>query len=195
MSTIVVVRNKRYAAIAADFQSSQGETIVPGSMRVGPGKIHRIGDACMGIVGSIAHQNAIHSLSTAQPELFRLNTRSEIFETLRDIQPRLCTEYFLRTDESADREQEYDSIQMSGLILSKGGIFSFFSHREVTEYTSFWAIGSGAEFALGALHARYEQQACVKALAVSAVETACIFDFGTGPPVECHDMHLAESQD
>ena len=185
------MRKNEVAAMASDFQASQGDTIVPGSMRLGPGKIHRIGDAYIGIVGSIAHQNVIRSLVISRPELFCLDSREDVFETLRKLQPVLCTEYFLRTDESRDHEQEYESIQMSGLVISRGGVFSFYSHREVTEYSSFWAVGSGTDYALGALQIMYsESREDAKTIAENAVRAACVFDSGSGLPIESYQVTL-----
>lgn len=193
MSTIVVVRKNGVAAMAGDFQTCQGDITVPGALRVGPGKIHRVGEAFLGIVGSMAHQNVIRSLFINKPELFRLESYDEVFETLRRIQPLLCSDYYLRTDERGEHDQEYESVQLSGLVISKGGIFSFGSHREVAEYNSFWAAGSGMEFALGALQIAYsasDQDA--KTLAENAVKAACVFDSGSGLPVESYQLTLQQ---
>jgi ATP-dependent HslUV protease, peptidase subunit HslV len=89
-------------------------------------------------------------------------------------------------------DQEYESSQMSGLIVSKAGIFSFSSYREVTEYNSFWAAGSGVEYGLGALEATYQSEQSAKLIAETAVRAACKFDTSSGLPVVSYELELEE---
>jgi ATP-dependent protease HslVU (ClpYQ) peptidase subunit len=100
-------------------------------------------------------------------------------------------EYFLLTSEG-DNDQEYESSQMSGLIVSKAGIFSSSSYREVTEYNSFWAAGSGIEYGLGALEVAYSSEQSPKAIAEIAVRAACKFDSSSGLPLESYELTLEQ---
>ena len=54
-----------------------------------------------------------------------------------------------------EEDDPYESTQITALIANEHGIFGVYSMREVFEYTRFWAVGSGREFALGAMHALY----------------------------------------
>ena len=189
MTIIVAVRKGNFAAIAGDLQTSQGSTIVPGPMRLYPRKIHRVGQAYVGIVGCIAHHNVFRSLSASKPELLDFKSGDDIFETLRSIHPLLREQYYVETNED-DNDQEYESSQLSGLVISKAGIFSFMSYREVTEYDSFWAAGSGKEFALGALEATYASGESAKSIAEIAVTAACKFDSACGLPLESYELEL-----
>lgn len=194
MSTIVAIRNASLAVMAGDFQSCQGDTIVPGHMRVGPGKIHRVGDSYLGIVGSMAHHNVLCSIARSRPEIFKFDCYEDVFETLRSLHPILRDEYLLLTHE--ENEQEYESSQISGLIASKGGIFSFFGYREVTEYKTFWAAGSGMEYALGALQATQDDTATsIRDRAINAVVAASVFDSASGPPIESFELALLSCED
>ncbi|MCA9233317.1 MAG: hypothetical protein KDA57_21915 [Planctomycetales bacterium] len=190
MSIIVVVRKGNSAAIASDFQTTYGSMTVPGEMRRYPRKIHLINEAYLGIIGSIAHHNVMLSLASSKPDLFKFANGDEIAATLRKIYPILRDEYYLLSSED-DNDQEYESSQMSGLILSKGGIFSFSSYREVSEYEAFWAAGSGIEYGLGALEATYNSMQNAKAIAETAVRAACKFDSASGLPLESYEIELA----
>lgn len=58
--------------------------------------------------------------------------------------------------------------------------------------TTFWAVGSGKEFALGPLQVTYasDVRACV--LAENAVKAACVFDSGSGLSVESFQLTLEQ---
>lgn len=95
MTIIVAVKQGNKAAIAADFQSSQGDTVVSGHMRAFPRKIHHIAGAYIGIAGTTAHHLVLRSLAAAQPDLFNFDNGDAIFETFRRIHPILKKDYFL----------------------------------------------------------------------------------------------------
>ena len=81
------------------------------------------------------------------------STKRAIFETFRKLHPILKEQHFLNPKEEED--DPYESTQMTALIANPSGIFGVYSMREVFEYTRFWAVGSGREFALGAMHTQY----------------------------------------
>lgn len=189
MTTIAAVRKDGIAAIAADGQVSQGGTVVPGTMRAGPSKIHAVANGYVGVSGSVAHHSVLRSLWYRHPELFNLESTDAVFETFRAIQPILRDDYFVETSEDDD-DQEYESNQMSGLIISPAGIFSFFSYREISEYNRFWAAGSGTEYALGAMDALYEREMDARSVATLGVTSAAKFDQRSGLPVESFTVRL-----
>jgi ATP-dependent protease HslVU (ClpYQ) peptidase subunit len=63
--------------------------------------------------------------------------------------------------------------------------------REVFEYTQFWAAGSGREFALGAMHARYRQLRTAEAVAKVGVEIGATFDKNSALPMTLYTMSLS----
>jgi ATP-dependent HslUV protease, peptidase subunit HslV len=189
MSTIVAVRKGNYAAIACDSLTGQGSVVVPGSMLRHSQKIHFIAGAYVGIVGSIGHHNVFGSLSKSNPGLFNFDGSDEVFETLRKIYPLLRDEYYLLSKVEHE-DQEYESSQMAGLIISTGGIFSFSSYREVAEYDAFWASGSGRDVALGALEVAYASELGAKSVAETAVRAACKFDSYSDLPLVSYQLEL-----
>jgi len=189
MSIVVAVCKGKYAAIASDFQTTYGDTICPGEMRTYPRKIHKVGEAYIGIVGSIAHLNALRLLVASKAELFNFCSGDAIAETLQKIHPFLRDEYYLKTTED-DNDQEYESSQMDGLIVCKSGIYSFSSYREVSKYNSFWATGSGMAYSLGAMEATYATGQSAKTIAECGVSAACKFDMPSGLPLESYELEL-----
>ena len=63
--------------------------------------------------------------------------------------------------------------------------------REVFEYTQFWAAGSGAEFALGAMQARYGQLKTAEAVARVGVDIGATFDKNSALPMTIYTLPLA----
>ena len=91
------------------------------------------------------------------------STKAAIFETFRKLHPILKEQHFLNPKEEED--DPYESTQVTALVANEHGIFGVYSMREVFEYTRFWAVGSGREFALGAMHAEYPKLRTAAAVA------------------------------
>jgi ATP-dependent protease HslVU (ClpYQ) peptidase subunit len=171
MTTIVAVRKNGYAAIAADTLTTFGNTRLHASQDASHDKILRIGDSYVGVCGSAAHHLVLSNLLAKTPEV-QLNSKEAIFETFRRLHPILKEECFLNPKE--DEEDPYESSQITALIANAGGIFAIYSMREVFEYTQFWGIGSGHEFALGAMHQAYSRHNDAADIARAGVETGLL---------------------
>jgi ATP-dependent HslUV protease, peptidase subunit HslV len=77
------------------------------------------------------------------------------------------------------------------LIANSSGIFAIYSMREVFEYTQYWAIGSGHEFALGAMHQAYTRNDNAADIARAGVETGIAFDKNSDAPITLYNVKLA----
>jgi ATP-dependent protease HslVU (ClpYQ) peptidase subunit len=60
----------------------------------------------------------------------------------------------------------------------------------VYEFERFWAIGSGRDYAIGAMHAVYDQLN-TEAIAKVGVETGCMFDVASSLPMTTYSVELA----
>ncbi len=192
MSIIVVVKKAGKAVIAADTQHNFGSTNLIASYISKMSKIFRFKDSFIGIVGAPAHDNVLQHLFEKHQSKVSLSSREEIFETYLKVHPILKDEYFLNTDE--EENKEYESSQIDGLIANSNGIFGIYSLREVYEFDKFWAIGSGMEYALGAMYATYELFDEPEQIAEIAVKAACEFDDGCGLPLMLHSVILDETK-
>lgn len=188
MTALVVVRKNGKAAIAADSQTNQGGTIVPADVVFSESKFVRLGDSWAAFSGSCTHQLVMTSLYARHPDKFDLSSRQSIFETFLELHEPLQSEFFVNTSEDGD--QPYESNQLWGMICNSSGVYNFQSYREVKEIATFWASGSGADIALGALHVLYEQFDDAEEIARRAVEAACKFDDSCGLPVESYSVDL-----
>jgi len=188
MTTIVAVRKNGIAAIAADTLTTFGNTRLPSHLDASHDKILHIGDSLIGVCGSAAHHLVLVNLLARSPDV-QLNSKEEIFESFRRLHPILKEECFLNPKE--DEDDPYESSQITALIVNANGIFGVYSMREVFEYTCYWAIGSGHEFALGALHHAYPLYDNAVDIVRAAVDAGIALDKNSSAPVTLYQMALA----
>lgn len=189
MSIIVVVKKAGRAVIAADTNYSFGNANVKSAYLSNRTKIHQFNDSMIGTVGATAHENVLEHLFEKHKSKLSFGSAREIFNTYLRIHPILKDEYFLNASEGDD-EDEYQSSQIDGLIANPNGIFGMYSWREVYEFEKFWALGSGRDYALGALFSVYDSFDEPERIAETAVKAACEFDDGCGLPLTIHSVAL-----
>jgi ATP-dependent protease HslVU (ClpYQ) peptidase subunit len=191
MTTLVVVRKNGAVAIAADSLTTFGDTRLAADHDRSYDKIVRYRDTYIGLCGSAAHQLVFESLLAKHRDL-DFSDKPAIFETFRELHPILKEQHFLNPKEEED--DPYESTQITALIANANGIFGVFSMREVFEYTQFWAAGSGREFALGAMHARYAQADSAEAVARVGVDAGAKFDRNSALPMTLYALPLAKPE-
>ena len=155
-------------------------------------KILKFKDSYIGTTGATAHENVLEHLFEKHKAKISLDSTKEIFDTYLRLHPILKSEYFLNTSEGEDAD-DYESSQITGVVANQSGIFGMFSWREVYEYEKFWAIGSGRDFALGALFANYDSTKEPEQIAEMAINAACEFDDGCKLPVTIHSIELSKT--
>jgi len=188
MTTIVAVRKNGIVAIAADTLTTFGNTRLPAAMDSSHDKILHLGDSHVGVCGSAAHHLVLANLLSKSPDI-QLNSKEAIFETFRKLHPVLKEECFLNPKE--DEEDPYESSQITALIINANGLYGIFSMREVFEYTQYWAIGSGHEFALGAMQHAYPRFDNAVDIARAGVEAGIAFDKNSSAPITLYTVTLA----
>jgi ATP-dependent HslUV protease subunit HslV len=191
MTTIVVVRKGDDAIIASDSLTTFGTTRLAPAYDRSPQKIATYRDSFIGVAGSAAHQLVLESLLVRNPTL-DFHGRAAIYETFRKIHPLLKDEAFLNPKEEDD--DPYESSQMTVMIANPSGIFAVYSMREVFEFDRFWAIGSGRDFALGAMYSLFDTAQSAAAIAEAGVIAGAEFDTGSALPVHLHEVKLNPSR-
>lgn len=190
MSTVVIVRKGSRVAIAADSLATSGSTKIAAKYARGSDKIMRHGDTYLGLVGDVAHAHVLSSLLATHRKRISFAGARAIFETFRFLHPILKEEYFVNTTE--EEHDPYESSQMTLVIANPYGIFEVGSWREVIEYERFWAIGSGRDYAIGAMFARYDSDATAEEIAETGVTAGCEFDDGSGLPFTTYATEIDE---
>ncbi len=187
MTTLVIAHKNGQIAIAADSQTTFGDTRLTAEHDAASNKIFRFHEHYIAISGSAAHdlvlQNALQALGEKKVDF---SSRAAIFATLVLLHPILKEQFFLKPDE--DEDDPYESSQMSVLIANKHGIFGVYSLREVYQYQRFWAAGSGREFAIGAMFAAYETKETAAEIADIGVRAGIAFDINSAAPITAYTV-------
>ncbi len=196
MSTVVVAKKDGKVCIAADSLTSFGDLRLSSVYDAAHDKVLRYDENYLGIVGSAAHQLVLESVFASKKVVDKkieidFSSRLAIFESFLALHPLLKEKYFLNAKDEDD--DPYESTQIDALIANPFGIFGVHSLREVTEYNKFWAIGSGAEYALGAMFAVYESAASAEAIAQAGVAAGAEFNNASSMPLSSYVIDLHQS--
>jgi ATP-dependent protease HslVU (ClpYQ) peptidase subunit len=188
MSVVVTVKKKSQIVIASDTQANFGNMKVSARHLVNHKKIYGVADSFIGIVGWQAIGQVVEHLIHKKPEIFGLNSRMQIFDTLLELQGLLKQDYYIETEE--DKEQPVESNQITALVANRSGIFEIDTYREVQEFNDYTAIGSGNKYALGAMHALYDLDFSAAEIAKAGIHAAAEYDDGCSLPLMIETFDL-----
>lgn len=155
-------------------------------------KLVQIGDAFVAPTGPASAQLVLRHFVQGYDELPVLEDIDSIFDFLNTFQRALRDEYFVQGKE--DSGDDFESMRMELIIASPGGLFGAYPQRSVQEYRRFYAFGSGAEYAMGAMHAAWDSTDSAEDLARIGVETAAKFDVGSGLPLTLRTIPLRDAE-
>jgi len=191
MTIITAVKKDQKIAIACDTlaTSTKGGLHTPAEYLSEPIKLLTSGNCIFGVAGSFAVRQIFTDLLQREESL-ELNSREDIFRWLLSHQESLKTDYFMKTDNGSDKTQPAQSQWLSSLVINPQGIFFISAYREVTEYTKFWAIGSGNRFALGALEALYDKDLSAEEVASQAARVATKFSPSCAEPIMVRSIDM-----
>ena len=191
MTTLVAVKKNGTVAIAADSLTTFGDTRLGRQYKGEHDKIIEIASSYIGLCGSSAHHLVLSALLPKLEEV-RLGSRMEVYETFRRLHPLLKEQGYLNPKE--DEDDPYESSQITALIVNSSGIYGVYSYREVFDYERFWSIGSGRNFALGAMYAAYDRCKTAAEVAKIGVMAGAEFDTATQGPIVLHTVKLSRKR-
>ncbi|MGH6610895.1 MAG: MFS transporter [Burkholderiaceae bacterium] len=190
MTTIVVVKKNGEIAIASDALVTFGETRLPHGYEVNE-KIFTIGDSYIGLAGSTAHFVVLCEAMRQLADEIKLGSRQEVFTTFQRLHVVLKDKFFLNPKE--DDSDPYESSQITALIANPTGIYGVYSYREVFSFDRFWGIGSGRNFALGAMYAAYDRAKSARNVAEIGIKAGAEFDKSSSLPLRVFSFSSANS--
>lgn len=195
MTTVVVVRKRGIACIAADSLTTFGEQKLPPQYDRNSDKLQPVGDGAISIVGSAAHAPVLESVLREQRVELDLHDRMSLFESFRALHAELKDHYFLNPKEEESDKDPYESSRIDALVANPWGIFGVYALREVYEYRRFWAAGSGADYALGAMYAAWDHVDTAEEIARIGVGAGTEFDTGSSLPLTLQTFALHDDRE
>ncbi len=189
MTTVIVARKGSKVCIAADSLAKYGSTLESADMVVNHSKLVPVGDSWLAPTGPASAQLLLHSYFAEEKRPRDFSNCQGIFETFVDMQGILKDDYFLNPKE--DERDPFDSLQMEVLVASPAGIFGVYPLRSVQEYTRYYAFGSGAEYALGAMHHAYDSSPDARSVALAGLQAAAALDDSSSAPFSIQEVNLS----
>lgn len=182
MSIVVAVVKDGETCVAADSQSNFGTNQVP--MDNGKvSKLRQIGASVLGTTGWGVYENILEDfISAKKPPL--LSDRQSIFSFFLDLWKALHERYPYVNDQWDTDRSPFANLDASFLIASPDGLFYVASDLSVTRFEKYFAVGSGADFSMGALYNLYDTDLDAAAITRKAVESAMAFNIYCGGEVQ-----------
>ncbi len=180
MSTVTAVKKGGKIAIACDTLIKWGDEKNTAAHVVNHNKIIKISDSYLAVTGPAAGILAMRHYFKHTKNKFSFKNVDDIFITFKDIQAAFKESYGFEV-KSEDTGFEPNSMYI--LIANKHGIFAVGSYRDIQEFKSFYAYGSGNEYALGAMSTIYDHKLSAEEIAKIGIKAAAEFDSGTALPL------------
>jgi ATP-dependent HslUV protease subunit HslV len=193
MSVAVAVQKGRTIVVAADTQENFGDRrVLRGDHS--SSKIMKVGGSYLAQTGWGLYENILGDF-LAKAGAPRFRSEREIFVFFNRLWQRMRKDYsFVNDQPMEDDKSPFADLDASFLIVNPGGIFHVTGQMSVTRFTRFDAIGSGAPYALGALHALYDAALDAEEIARRACAAALHYDISCGGVLDVFTVKLQGSR-
>lgn len=188
MSIAVAVQKGKQIVIASDSQSSFGSCRVPPENHQTL-KIRKAGSSYIAAAGWAIYDDMLQDFLSRR-KLGSLRSREAIFRLFLQFWKEAHKRYSIVNDQPGEKDSPFGELDSSFLIVNSAGIFHVSSDMSTTKFEKYFAIGSGGDYALGALHALYDSELGAVALAQRAVEAAIAFNVYCGGEIRVEKMRL-----
>ena len=189
MTTIAAVKKGKLLCIASDTLALFGTRKEIAEKHVyDDGKILQIGPNYVGIAGHPSWGLILSRYFSKKKNISEWQTADQIFEIFNKLHQHLKESYFLHL--SYSRYEPLESSNCELLIINSYGIFEVDYLRVVRQHRYFSAVGTGEEYALGAIRAVYDLVKDPEEIAKIGIESAVQFDRKSGLPLRTHRIGL-----
>lgn len=181
MGIVLAVKKKGSICIASDTMTVSGGSRKQTAEHVAnPEKIVKWGSSYIGVAAHPTWSLVLNSYFKHEKHKPSLKSKDEIFDELMKLHQVLKEKYHLTPYN--DEDDSFESSRFESLIGNSHGIFKTYELRSVQQFIQFAAIGSGAQYALGALHALYNRLDSAEDIAKAALNAVVEFDDSSGLP-------------
>ena len=183
MSIAVAIRKDGKTVIAADTQSNFGDRRVTVDNHRAP-KIRRVGSTYIATSGWGIYDDILRDFF-ARARKPPLKTEKDVFTFFMRLWKELHDKYSLVNDQAHDDDHSpFGDLDAAFLVVNKDSILHVSGNMSVSRFERYYAIGSGADFAMGAVHVLYDRIADPVKLAREAVTTAIAHDVFCGGEID-----------
>lgn len=179
MSIVVAVTKNNQTVMAADTLTCFGDAEQVPADNCPTIKIRKLGSALLGGTGWAVYDDIIehYVVENKEPDL---SDRQSIFTFFLDLWKAMHDRYTLVNDQAQSKESPFGDMDSSFLIANSNGIFKISQDLSVTSFNQYYAIGWGADYALGAMYNLYQSDFDAATIAKQAAKTAIEFNVHCG---------------
>jgi ATP-dependent protease HslVU (ClpYQ) peptidase subunit len=189
MSIAVAVRKGRDLVLAADTQTSFGSYTVSIKNHRAV-KVRKVGSAYIATTGPGIYEDILQDVFAKNPRASLANKRA-IFAFFQKLWRDLHEHYpFVNDQWDRDEKSPFGDLDASFLVINREGIFYVASDTSISQFDKYFAIGSGADFSLGALFALYDLDLDAETLATTGVKAAMEFNLYCGGDITTSRIRL-----
>ncbi|MGA8164432.1 MAG: hypothetical protein WB791_05315 [Waddliaceae bacterium] len=189
MTTLAAVKKGKRLCIASDSLALFGfRKEITGIHVEDEGKIIQIGPNYVGIAGHPSWNLIFTHYFSKEKKINEWKTPDQIFDVFNLLHRDLKDLYHFSP--SYSRYESFESSDLGLLIVNSHGIFEVDYLRTVRQFSQFSAMGTGEEYALGAIGAIYSILDDVAEITKVGIEAAIQFDKNTEGPL---DIHIIDS--
>lgn len=187
MTTVVAVKKGKKVCIASDSLSVFGtRKELFGADVTGVSKIIKLGPNFIGLSGHPSWALVLADYFSKEKKLPSLNTSAEVFEFFNRFHKVLKKQYHLNPPDL--KFLPFESSELNLLLINASGIFEVEHSRMVRHCTNYSAIGTGDEYALGAMHAVYDKIQTAEETARIGITAAAQFDRKSSLPIQIYTL-------
>ncbi len=182
MTVAVAVKKNKDIVLAAETQFNYGSATYSSANHKAH-KIIKMGNAYVACTGWSLYENIFEDYLSGKKKV-SLNSKKDIFKFFIKFWKDLKKNYSYVEDQADDDESPFAHLDASFLIVNKKGIFHVSPNMSITQFEKYYAVGSGADYSLGALFTLYDQKQTAKNIAKQAVEAAIAYDIYCGGEID-----------
>ncbi len=189
MSIAVAVQKDHHLVLATDSLVSFGAGCVP-CANYTSNKMLAIGDSYLAATGWALYDNMLVDYLSSLESLPTLHSEAQIYRFFLNFWRKAKEDYSLINEQCDDKNSPFADLDAYFLVVNPTGIYSIASNMNVLKFSQYYAVGSGADYSMGALQALYEGQLSAEQLAQQAIKTAIALDTSCGGQINMQHFQL-----
>lgn len=180
MTVAAAVNKNNRLVIGADTQTNFGDNCMPGD-NYGVSKILTINGSYIAGSGWGLYDNILKDVLLGKKNKnLKLNDEMSIFKFFNALYFTVKEEYSYVNNQCNSSSSPFADLDSRFLIANKNGIFFVSSIISVHKFEKYFAIGSGCDYALGAIHALYDLNYSAKEICQQAILTGMALNIHCG---------------
>jgi ATP-dependent protease HslVU (ClpYQ) peptidase subunit len=190
MTVAAAVQKNKCIVIGADTQTNFGDNGMPND-NYGVSKILTINGSYIAGSGWGLYDNILNDLlQSKKNKNLKLSDEKTIFKFFNAFYFTLKEEYSYVNSQCNSDNTPFADLDSRFLITNKNGIFLVSAKISVHKFEKYYAIGSGCDYALGAVHALYDSDLSATEICKKAIQTGIALNIHCGGQPDLREIKL-----